>query len=515
MKPHINRHLIAIFVLTILSLLYSSCAAQPTTTPTAFPTVTTAPTNTSIPTHKPTVTMIPSLTRAPSATCIPLAALTWQPGDRYFSLNGQPAFLFSRNPAGWNPADWETLSYMGRLQGDHFVRLGTSAASMGGFHGYGYTPQGGIQEDWSDNWEHLFDVAESYGLYVLPTFGGWIDWNDTGYNTWADNPFNRKNGGPATNPGEIFKKDSPAQQLYLQWFKDLVTRWSAHRNILAWEVVTEVNLINGITQAEGIYLGEQLVQVVHEIDPLDRPATASVADYSGWSDFLRDPAFEFISLHPYALPDGRLDHYLLNEVRQYMDLYHKPVLIGESGLRAATPDSEDGKITILPNALTGIQHAIWADLVSGAMNGRALWWEDGYGIYFQTLGMPWMLKYREAEAPVVRFSAGLDMSGFKPVQAQASARVFGAALGNEQMIIGWYRDAACEPPDWSTQNVLSKQAVILTAPGMAADWQVDFYNAGTGTKLGDAVTVARQGGTLTVTLPDFSDDIAFKVYAQK
>jgi hypothetical protein len=44
---------------------------------------------------------------------------------------------------------------------------------------------------------------------------------------------------------------------------------------------------------------------------------------------------------------------------------------------------------------------------------------------------------------------------------------------------------------------------------------VDFYNAGTGTKLGDAVTVARQGGTLTVTLPDFSDDIAFKVYVQK
>ena len=31
-------------------------------------------------------------------------------------------------------------------------------------------------------------------------------------------------------------------------------RWQGHRNILAWETVTEINLINGITQADGVYL---------------------------------------------------------------------------------------------------------------------------------------------------------------------------------------------------------------------------------------------------------------------
>ena len=520
MEPRLHQTLVFIILLIMLILNISGCASRPTSAPpptstnTAAPTKTTAPTRTSSP--------IPKFTLLKTATPFPLPPITWNPGDRYFSLDGQPAFLFSRNPAGYTPQDWETLTGWASQQDDQFVRLGTGSAAMGGYHGYGYTPQGGIQPDWSDNWEHLFDVAEAEGIYVMPIFSGWIEWNDTGYNTWKDNPFNSANGGPAASPREIFKKDSPTQQLYLKWFKALLTRWSAHKNIVAWEAAEEINLINGISQSEGMYLAEQLVKTVHEADSMHRPATVSLADYSSWSEFLRDPAFEFISLHPYALPDGKLDRYLLSEVRQYMDLYHKPVLIGESGLRAATPDSADGRITILPNALTGIQHAIWADLVSGAMNGRALWWEDGYGIYFPALGMAWMQKYKAAEAPVIRFSSGVDRTGFKPVTAQSSARVFGAAVGNESLVLGWYRDAACEPPDWNTQPVVSKQIVILTVPGKAADWQVDFYNATTGTDIVSSAQVSRKpapglsgGGTLSLTLPDFSDDIAFKLYVKK
>jgi len=110
---------------------------------------------------------------------------------------------------------------MAHLQGDHFLRVSTNSESMGGYHGYGYTSKGEIQEDWSNNWEHFFDVAEADGLYVIPNVGGWIDWNTTGYNTWANNPFNSANGGPAKDPREIFKKDSPTQQLYVQWFRKI------------------------------------------------------------------------------------------------------------------------------------------------------------------------------------------------------------------------------------------------------------------------------------------------------
>jgi hypothetical protein len=198
-----------------------------------------------------------------------------------------------------------------------------------------------------------------------------------------------------------------------------------------------------------------------------------------------------------------------------MDKYDKPVLIGESGLRAATPDSEEGEINVAPNARVGIQHAIWAQLVSGAMNGRALWWEDGFGIYFPALGMSWVQKYTDVEAPVARFAEDVDMTGFQPIAARASGKIFGAALGNEEMIIGWYRDASCEPPDWDMQPVVSKQTVTLTVSGMAPEWQVDFYSTKTGTDIISSTTVNRMGNTITITLPDFADDIAFKIYAKK
>jgi hypothetical protein len=495
-----NGHtfVIIVVVLTTLSILLSSCAPRPTVAP-PLPSI---------------ATVTPTDTPQPTATPIPLPALAWHPGDSYFSINGRPAFLFSRNLAGWVPDDWATLAGMAHQQGDQFVRVFTSSASMGGYHGYGYTPRGEILEDWSNNWEHFFDAAEADGLYVLPSFWGWINWNDTGYNTWADNPFNSANGGPAKDPREIFTKDSPTQLLYLKWFKRLVTRWQDHKNILAWEVVSEVNLINGISQPEGIYLAEQLAKVVREADSLHRPVTASVADWSGWSEFLRSDAVDFINFHPYP-PDGDLDHRILEQVPLLLNTYHKPVLIGESGLNAATPDSADGKITIAPNARTGIQHAIWAQLVSGAINGRALWWEDGYGIYFPALGMPWVQKYTDVEAPVARFVESVDMTGFKPIAARASGKIFGAALGNEEMIIGWYRDASCEPPDWNLQPVVSKQTVTLTVSGMTPNWKVDFYSTKTGTGIISSTTVTQQGNKVTITLPDFTDDIAFKLYVQK
>jgi hypothetical protein len=38
----------------------------------------------------------------------------------------------------------------------------------------------------------------------------------------------------------------------------MVSRWQSHKNILAWELFSEINLVHGISQPEGIYLAEQL-----------------------------------------------------------------------------------------------------------------------------------------------------------------------------------------------------------------------------------------------------------------
>jgi hypothetical protein len=463
------------------------------------------------PSAAPPASEVAAPSAAPTPTLDPLPSLTLSPGERYFRLNGEPTFIYSRNLAGYKPEDFDILVMAAHQGGAVLVRVGLDNVAMGGNKGYGYTSDGMIIDRWSQRWEHFFTVAEANGVYVIPYFTGWMNWNTTGYNTWADNPLNSANGGPAESPTEIFKKDSPTQQMYLKWFKSIVERWQHHRNILGWELVSEVNLITYISESQGLDLVDQMAAIAREADDLHRPTTASLADMPGWSDFYRSDAVEFINYHPYP-PSSRLDSHVLQEVPRYLAAYNKPLLIGESGLHYATPDSQEGRLILATNAPRGLQHAIWAEMVSGAMNGRALWWEDGYGVYFPKLGLHWVMKYQDLEAPMLKFSQDIDMAGMAPIAATAPATLLGAALGNQGTIIGWYRDARCEPPDWPVQPVPAGQAVTLTVPGPATRWQLDFYDPQTGEATGDSAQVFASDGAVVIELPDFTDDIAFKMY---
>jgi len=63
--------------------------------------------------------------------------------------------------------------------------------------------------------------------------------------------------------------------------------------------------------------------------------------------------------------------------------------------------------------------------------------------------------------------------------------------------------------------VISKQTITLAVPGSATNWQIDFYNTKTGTDLVSSIMAVRKGDKVTITLPDLTDDIAFKIHVQK
>jgi hypothetical protein len=487
-------------VILILNLFFSACTPDQATS--AAP----ESTNASVPTKVQT----------PTATPIPLPEITLKPGEMYFRVNGKPAFVFSRNLAGLTPRDYEQLVASAQQHGTLVVRVGVDNQSMSvPSFGYGFTNKGEIVEEWSDNWEHFFEVAEAKGIYVMPFFTGWFNWNSE-LDGWDHNPFNVANGGPAKDGTEFLKQDSPTQTLYLKWFKEVISRWQKHENILAWEVASEINLIPGASEQDGIYFVERSAAVIQEADPHHRPVTVSLGGFPEWRevwwlDLYRSDAIAFTNIHPYP-PSGHLDTEIIRQSRMLLEEYGKPVLNGESGLNAAEPNREEGKITVAKNADLGIKHAVWAGTVSGAMNGRALFWEDSYGIYFPALGGTFLSKYKDVELPAANFMKDMDMTGFVPLTSNPSGKIVGAALGNETMVIGWFRDAGCEPPDWPLQPLISGQSVIVIVPGSAQEWIVDFYDTQTGTDVISSATVTRQGDRITITLPDFTDDIAFKMY---
>ena len=406
-----NYHFITILIVVAnLSGVFSGCTPGQTTTPASPLPATVAPTQVNHPTAPSKPTLIP--TSVP--TGIPAPVITLKEGDFYFSIDGQQSFLFSRNVAGYETAQYYQLLDFTSKGGSKFVRIQLDSLGMG------YSNTGEVDEAWAKKWEDVFEKAASNGIDVMPVFGVWYDWNDgNGYSTWKSNPLNEINGGPTKTAGDLFISDSPTQKLWLRWMKTLIERWQGQKNIIAWEIFSEVNMTPGTTEPEAIDFVNSATVIIHNADSSHRPVTASLADFGDWSSFYRSDSIDFINIHPYPV-SGKLDTTIITEVRSLLAKYRKPVLIGESGLSFETPDSNPPTLTTADRADIGIKHAIWAAVVSGAMNGRALWWEDGVAIYFPALNMPFLQKYANADLPASNFVRGVDFADFQPLTSTSA-----------------------------------------------------------------------------------------------
>jgi hypothetical protein len=499
-----------IFIVSIaFCLAFSGCTGAQIATPTSTATLV------------PSATLKPTASPMPTATPIPLPELTQKPGDFYFSEDGQPTFILSRNPTGKTQADFDAVLDWTHQGGSKVIRIHLT-------HGWWGDPwinkDWSVNEKWAQDWDRFFDQAQADRIYVIPVFGVWADWNNglpaDVYHFWQYNPLNTANGGPLDTPTGLFQSDSDTQKHWLTWVQTLVERWQGRNNIAAWEIFSEINLASGApgeTDSKGavsvpaaVDFTNKAATSIRTADTNHRPVTLSLAVgapfTNEWAKFYELETLDFIEIHPYS---DQLDRELIADVRQQLNRYNKPVMIGENGLWSMTYNA---------NAHIGIEHAIWAGLVSGAMNGRAFWDNDGYSIYSisnRADAIAFMQKYATTELPVVNFTQGVDFSGFQPLTSTSSSGVWGAAVGNETMVLGWYRDAASEPPDWKLQPIISNQTVTLTVPGKAANWKIDFYDTKTGTDIVSSSTVTRKSDKVTILLPDFTDDIAFKLYIQK
>ncbi|MCX5682794.1 MAG: hypothetical protein NT049_03820, partial [Planctomycetota bacterium] len=142
--------------------------------------------------------------------------------------------------------------------------------------------------------------------------------------------------------------------------------------------------------------------------------------------------------------------------------------------------------------------------VSGAMNGRMLWWQDGYD-QFEQAGLA--RHYHEAAAAAAEFVRGVDFTGFTPVPCVLADGLKGAVIGNDKMRLGWFRDVRCDPPDWPMKPVTG-QTVTVDAPGDS--WHAEFFDPATGKPSGEN-RVSAADGRLRITVPEFQGSIAVRL----
>lgn len=437
------------------------------------------------------------MTRAQDAPASPLLELRL--GEQYFRSAGRPSFVLGRNPAGMNPKEYDDHFRHAAAAGERFMRIHFTFIPPN-------EKAGEIDAGMLQSWDATLDAAEQHGLAVLPVLGVWANWNDGSnketWHTWDKNPFNAARGGPANRPSELFD-DTPCRELWLRRLGTFVRRWSHRRAIVGWEIFSELDLVTGATEESAVEFAERAAAVICAADPWKRPITASQAGINQWPKLLRSPALDFIQIHPYAdgAFGGRLDDLILSTVRARLTEYGKPVLIGESGLNSAPPH---GTLDAAPRAEVGIRHAIWAAMVSGAMNGRALWWQDGYD-QFEKADL--CRHHHNAAATAAAFVRGVDFNGFAPVPCVLSDGLRGAVIGNDKARIGWFRDVRCVPPYWPTQPT-SGDTVTVDATG--GSWQAEFFDPVTGKSKGESRITVRDS-RLVVVLPEFHGSLALRL----
>jgi hypothetical protein len=354
-------------------------------------------------------------------------------------------------------------------------------------------------------WDAILDAAEKRGLAVMPVMGVWAEWNDGSngetWHRWDHNPFSTARGGPARTPAELFE-DSACRALWMKRLETLVRHWEGRRAIVAWEFFSEMDLVTGATEPRAVDFARRAAAAIRTADPMKRPVTASQAGVNEWPALIKSSALDFCEVHPYANGAwrGRLDELIISSVRDRLKKYGKPVMLGECGLDAGAPR---GTLDAAPRAEVGIRHAIWASVVSGAMTGRMLWWQDGYD-QFENVEL--CRKYDGVAKTAAEFVRGVDFEGFVPVECATSVRLKGATIGNERERLGWFWDAACEPPEW-VERVVSGKEVTMEGKG---SWEVEFVEPATGKVMGKARVEGREA-RVRVVLPEFRGDVAVRM----
>jgi hypothetical protein len=284
-------------------------------------------------------------------------------GERYFRVDGVPAFVLGRNPVGVSPEAFANHFRNGAAAGERFARIHFTYSPAG-------EKAGEIHSDMLKAWDAVLDAAEKHGMAVLPVLGIWSDWNDGSHgetwHSWEKNPFNTTLGGPAKQPSELLE-DTACRQLWFKRLGTFVKHWAPRRCIVGWEIFSEVDLITGATEDRAFEFAARAAAVIRTADPAHRPITLSQAGVNSWPKLLEGDAVEIVQVHPYAAHPfgGNLDELILNSVRERLQACRKPVLIGECVLDWAPPR---GTLDVAPSAEVGIRHALWAAAVSGAMS---------------------------------------------------------------------------------------------------------------------------------------------------
>jgi hypothetical protein len=233
----------------------------------------------------------------------------------------------------------------------------------------------------------LFDYCANKGVYVMMCINHHGQVSSQVNPNWSDNPYNSANGGPCQNTWDFFS-NTQAKALHKNRLRYILARWGYQRSIMTWELFNEVNWTDNYEQHKTAIADwhAEMAAFLKTKDPAARPVSTSYGNPQSEDPALwNNPDMDYTQRH-YYFDSPNLEAVLGAGVKENLQLYDKPALIGEFGLGG----SSSGLLTLDPTGIH-LHNNLWGPLFSGSLGSGMTWWWDSYvepgNLYHQFQGL--------------------------------------------------------------------------------------------------------------------------------
>ncbi|MDD4098235.1 MAG: hypothetical protein PHC30_05660, partial [Lentisphaeria bacterium] len=369
-----------------------------------------------------------------------------------------------------------------------------------GFHGVGHYNQ---YRAWM--LDHIVRLAEANGIYLILVINNHGKFGMTYDTEWARNPFNKANGGFLEKCEDYFT-DERARTATRKLLDYIVARWTASPNLLSWKLFTEVDLTGPSLE----FYHDPSVAAWHRemgaylktIDPYQHPVnTHWMLSYQRINDAIATlPELDFISTDAYySLGGGTASLVkLLRDGTAFAKARKKPMVITEFGGSSYADN--------MGNLMKQVPVGLWTGFFNEAGIIPMYWWfalVEDKNLYHHY-------------ATLTRFGAdedrrGMAASAFTIPDTALEANL----LHRPDRVLGWVFDRDFYFTDLENNAAATRENAALQAPApQPGNYAIEIWDLQNGAILDTMpCPVTEDMTTVTVRLPPFQRDIAFKITA--
>jgi hypothetical protein len=339
-----------------------------------------------------------------------------------------------------------------------------------------------------------------YGMFAtLPDYWG-------GNNFWPSNPYCITNGGPCPNPDAFFTS-STARTLFEKRLRYLVARYGYSQNLLAWEFCNEIdNEYSVLSPTDVQNWHGTMGNWLHNNDPFGHLRTTSLSSASSYPGMWELSQIDFSSEHIYTESSSPLS-LIASDAQSFLNAYNKPVMVGEFGTSWMTWDNASTDSYSVDPYLRGFREGIWAGALGGSTGTSMAWWwqniasGNDYYVYSALNTILGGTAWGAGSWTNLTFASG---------QTQFSA--LGQHGPNESLLYLVAADAIFPSGATNASLPMQESLAVTMSNWPQGQYNARWYDPASGGLVGTSQAATSGGGKLTLSLPNFTVDLAGIVF---